>query len=326
MSKSTPTILLVGGAGYIGSHLGLYLQDLGIPYVTLDNLERGHADAVHGELLEADLRDPASLRKVLAGRTFELIFHFAAYCYVGESNERPADYFENNVVGTFNLVQAGLEHGLERFIFSSSCATYGVPETKRIDETHPQQPINFYGRTKLMVEEMLKSFHDQHGLGYGLLRYFNAAGTDEKGRCGERHDPETHLVPLAINAALGTGPELSVFGDDYPTPDGTCIRDYIHVTDLADAHWRTAERLTAGARLIYNLGTERGNSVREILDEVARLAGRPVPHRMGPRRPGDPPELVAAADKARQELGWVPGCDISKIVETAWRWQAGRRP
>ncbi|MGD8394382.1 MAG: UDP-glucose 4-epimerase GalE [Candidatus Eiseniibacteriota bacterium] len=324
MSQTNPGVLLVGGAGYIGSHLGLFLLDRGLPCVTLDSLERGHRDAAQGELLIGDLRDPASVRNALAGRRWPLVVHFAAYCYVGESAERPADYYENNVVGTYNLLRIGLEHGLERIIFSSTCSTYGVPQTDRIDETHPQAPINVYGQTKLTVERMLEAFRVQHGIGYGLLRYFNAAGADPRGRCGERHDPETHLVPLAIEAALGRRPELVVHGDDYPTPDGTCIRDYIHVADLADAHWRVAERLQPGESLVYNLGTEHGNSVREVLDQVAEVGGRAVPHRIGPRRPGDPPRLVAAATRAREEVGWVPRHDIRSIIETAWRWHADR--
>jgi len=322
MARKGPEILIVGGAGYVGSHFGLYLHDRGIPYTTLDNLSQGRREFVRGELLEADLRDPASLRRALEGRAFSVIFHFAALINVGESSERPFDYFENNVVGTFHLLRVGLEHGLKKFVFSSTAATYGIPQTSQLEETHPRNPINPYGWTKLVVEQTLEQVCAQHGVGCALLRYFNAAGADEKGRAGEEHNPETHLIPLAIRAALGRGPALMIYGDDYPTPDGTCIRDYIHVADLAHAHWLATEKLAPGQVLVYNLGSETGNSVREVLKGVEKISGRPAPHKVGPRRPGDPPRLVAHARKAREELGWRPQYDLEGILRTAWRWHS----
>ncbi|MCX7013033.1 MAG: UDP-glucose 4-epimerase GalE, partial [Candidatus Sumerlaeota bacterium] len=317
MASEDSGILIVGGAGYVGSNFGLYLLDRGIPYVTLDSLELGHRELVRGELLEANLRDPASLRRVFEGRAFSTVFHFAAYIVVGESNTKPVDYFENNVVGTYNLLKVALDHGMKKFIFSSTAATYGDPRTPQLEETHPQNPINHYGWTKLVVEQMLERFRLQYGIGAACLRYFNAAGADEQGRSGEMHSPETHLIPLAIRAALGTGPALSVYGDDYPTPDGTCIRDYIHVADLAHAHWLAARKLQAGERLALNLGTEQGASVREVLQGVEEVAGRPVPHTIAPRRPGDPPRLVACARLARETLGWKPARDLDTILKTA---------
>lgn len=317
------SILITGGGGYIGSHFALHLKDLGIAYATLDSFERGRRDFVlAGDVLEADLRDVASLERAFAGRTFDTIFHFAAYAYVGESTRKPVDYYHNNVQGTDNLLRVGLRHGLRRIIFSSTCATYGNP-VRTLDETHPQAPVNPYGWSKLVVEQLLAQYRTQHQLSVGLLRYFNAAGADSQGRLGEAHDPETHLIPLCLNAALGKGPELQLFGDDYPTPDGTCIRDYIHVEDLASAHRLVAEKLVAGPdaqACVYNLGTGRGTSVRELLDRVQQHVGRPVPHRISPRREGDPASLVASPDKARAELGWSARHDLDSILGTALAW------
>jgi len=322
MSESLDdSILVTGGAGYVGSHFGLALAERGAKYAVLDNFERGHREFVRGaEILEADIRDPASLRRALAGRRFGTIVHFAAYAYVGEANERPADYAENNIGGTLNVVRAGIEHGVRRIIFSSSCATYGDPLSPAIDEDHAQNPVSHYGWTKLMAERVLQQFHRQYGLGVGILRYFNAAGADPAGRLGERHDPETHLVPLAIDAALGTRPELCIYGADYPTPDGTCIRDYVHVSDLADAHLKLVDALQPGEWRTYNLGSGAGTSIRELLHRLEPLTGRAAPHRFVARRVGDPPALVAASGKARRELGWEPKHDMDSILRTAIAW------
>lgn len=320
------SILITGAAGYIGSHFALHLLDRGIKYTTLDSFERGHRSFVKGgDVIEADLRDGAALERAFAGRRFDTIFHFAAYAYVGESTQRPVDYFQNNVIGTDNLLRVGLAHGLKRIVFSSTCATYGDPVREVLDETHPQNPVSPYGWSKLVVEQLLAQYRAQHGVSVGLLRYFNAAGADSQGRLGEAHEPETHLIPICLRAALGRGPALQLFGDDYPTPDGTCIRDYIHVEDLAQAHRLVAEKLAentapTGDWRVYNLGTERGTSVRALLDHVEKLVGRPVPHRIVPRRTGDPPALVAFAEKARRELGWVPRHDLDSILRTALDW------
>jgi UDP-arabinose 4-epimerase len=319
------TVLVTGGAGYVGSHAAKALARAGYRPVTLDNLSRGFAHAVRwGPLEQGDVLDRAFLDAVIKRHRPAGVLHFAALAYVGESVTDPARYYRNNVVGSLTLLEAMRDHGLSRIVFSSTCATYGVPVRLPLAEDHPQAPINPYGATKLMVERMLADLDAAHGLRSVALRYFNAAGADPDGEIGENHDPETHLIPLAIGAALGTGPQLKIFGTDYPTADGTCIRDYIHVTDLAAAHVAALRHLEAGgASAALNLGTGSGLSVREIVTEVARQVGRPVPADEVARRPGDPPELVADPTRARQLLGWTPRCsDVASVISTAYAWAA----
>ncbi|GFZ84957.1 UDP-glucose 4-epimerase GalE [Elstera cyanobacteriorum] len=316
-------VLVTGGAGYIGSHTCKALAQAGYLPISYDNLSRGFRDAVrYGPLVVGDIADRATLDAALAEHKPIAILHFAAVAYVGESMADPVLYYRNNTAGALSLIEAALAAGIDKLVFSSTCATYGVPKTLPIDEDTPQQPINPYGRSKRMVEQMLQDIGAVSPLRSVALRYFNACGTDPDGEIGENHDPETHLLPLAINAALGLGPQLQVFGTDYPTPDGTCIRDYIHVTDLADAHLRALTYLeNGGATTAINLGTGSGFSIREILTAVERVLGSPVPHQVSPRRPGDPPSLVALAEKARDVLGWeAKHSDIETIVRTAAAW------
>ncbi len=316
-------VLVTGGAGYIGSHTCKALAQAGYLPISYDNLSRGFRDAVrYGPLVVGDIADRATLDAALAEHKPIAILHFAAVAYVGESMADPVLYYRNNTAGALSLIEAALAAGIDKLVFSSTCATYGVPKTLPIDEDTPQQPINPYGRSKRMVEQMLQDIGAVTPLRSVALRYFNACGTDPDGEIGENHDPETHLLPLAINAALGLGPQLQVFGTDYPTPDGTCIRDYIHVTDLADAHLRALTYLeNGGATTAINLGTGSGFSIREILTAVERVLGSPVPHQVSPRRPGDPPSLVALAEKARDVLGWeAKHSDIETIVRTAAAW------
>lgn len=316
-------VLVTGGAGYIGSHTCKALAQAGYLPISYDNLSRGFRDAVrYGPLVVGDIADRATLDAALAEYRPIAILHFAAVAYVGESMADPVLYYRNNTAGALSLIEAALAAGIDKLVFSSTCATYGVPKTLPIDEDTPQQPINPYGRSKRMVEQMLQDIGAVSPLRSVALRYFNACGTDPDGEIGENHDPETHLLPLAINAALGLGPQLQVFGTDYPTPDGTCIRDYIHVTDLADAHLRALTYLeNGGATTAINLGTGSGFSIREILTAVERVLGSPVPHQVSPRRPGDPPSLVALAEKARDVLGWeAKHSDIETIVRTAAAW------
>jgi UDP-arabinose 4-epimerase len=316
-------ILVTGGAGYIGSHTAKLLAAAGHEPVIFDDLSQGHEWAVKwGPLERGSLSDPARLAELFAGRKLDAVVHFAANALVGESMTNPAKYFRNNTVGSLNLLNAMREAGVETIVFSSTCATYGDPVRMPIDETHPQSPVNPYGESKLMVEKILRWYGDSYGLRWMALRYFNAAGADPDGEIGEDHDPESHLIPLVIGAALGTRPAVNIFGSDYPTPDGTAVRDYVHVMDLADAHLRAIERLRAGTpSQAINLGTGRGHSVKEVIDTVARVGGTPVPAIESPRRPGDPPELVAAPTRARDVLGWT--CqypDIETIVGHAWAW------
>lgn len=316
-------VLVTGGAGYIGSHTCKALAQAGYLPISYDNLSRGFRDAVrYGPLVVGDIADRATLDAALAEHKPVAILHFAAVAYVGESMADPLLYYRNNTAGALSLIEAALAAGIDKLVFSSTCATYGVPKTLPIDEDTPQIPINPYGRSKRMVEQMLQDIGAVTPLRSVALRYFNACGTDPDGEIGENHDPETHLLPLAINAALGLGPALQVFGNDYPTPDGTCIRDYIHVADLADAHLRALTYLEkGGATTAINLGTGSGFSIREILTAVERVLGTPVPHTISPRRPGDPPSLVALADKARDVLGWEPKhSDIETVVKTAAAW------
>ena len=318
-------VLVTGGAGYIGSHAAKALAQSGYEPVVLDNLARGHREAVQwGPFIEGDLADRALLRDSL--RRFEIgaVMHFAAYAYVGESMTKPELYFSNNVVNSLNLLEAMRETGVHRIVFSSTCATYGVPETVPIREEMPQRPINPYGESKRMVERMLHWYGSAHGFGHMALRYFNAAGADADGEIGEHHEPETHLIPLVLDAALSRRPHVEIFGTDYPTPDGTAIRDYIHVSDLATAHVLALKHLEQrGASGALNLATGRGHSVREVIAAAEHVTKRAIARRESERRPGDPPALVADAGRARALLGWTPRfSDLETIVATAWRWHS----
>jgi UDP-glucose-4-epimerase GalE len=313
---------VTGGAGYIGSHAAKALHRAGYRVVVFDNLVAGHRAAVkYGELVEGDIADTAAVRDALRRHDIFAVMHFAAFLDVGESVREPAKYYRNNVTGALGVLEAMAAESVAHFVFSSTCATYGEPIETPIAETHPQRPINSYGESKLAVERALPHFERAHGMRYVALRYFNASGADPDGEIGEDHAPEIHLIPRAIDAATG-GRGLQVFGDDYPTPDGTCLRDYIHVTDLADAHVKALESIAGrGGSSAYNLGTGHPHSVREVIDAVARVTGRPVPWTLAPRRPGDPAVLYAAADKARAELRWAPTLgDLETIVRTAWDW------
>ena len=321
------SVLLVGGAGYIGSHTAKYLAREGFLPVSYDNLSRGHREAVKwGPLEEGDLGDTGRLVAVLEKYRPVAVIHFAAFAYVGESMTDPGPYYHNNVTGTLSLLQAMRKTGVQRIIFYSTCATYGVPRGLPIREEDPQDPVNPYGRSKLMVEEILTDFGEAYGTESVCLRYFNAAGCDPDGEIGESHEPETHLIPLALDAAAGTRDSLKVFGTDYPTPDGTCIRDYIHVTDLAQAHFLALRHLLAGhgsARL--NLGNTTGYSVKQVLETVEKVTGRSLRIEYSPRRPGDPPALVGSSEKAVAVLGWKPAfASLDAIIETAWGWHQNR--
>lgn len=322
------TVLVTGGAGYIGSHACKALAAAGWQPVAYDNLSRGHRAAVRwGPLVEADILDRAALDRAIAQYRPRAVMHFAALAYVGESVSRPGEYYRNNVAGSLTLLEAVRDAGIDRLVFSSTCATYGLPRAALMDEAHPQQPINPYGATKLMVERMLQDFGAAHGLKSIALRYFNAAGADPDGEAGESHEPETHLVPLALDAAAGRGPGLTIHGDGHATPDGTCIRDYVHVSDLADAHVRALATLAAGSPGgAFNLGNGHGHSVREVIESVRRVTGRRIDVRTGPARAGDPPRLVADARRAREVLGWAPRRpSIDEIVASAWRWHQRAR-
>jgi UDP-glucose-4-epimerase GalE len=319
------SLLVTGGAGYVGSHALRELLDRGERVVVLDDLSEGHEWAVQGaELVRADLADPRvgdALDEIFSRGAFDAVLHFAAKAYVGESIENPGKYYRNNVAAGVHLLSAMVRNEVPAIVFSSSCATYGTPREFPIRETHPQHPINPYGRTKLVFEGALADFEAAHGIRHVNLRYFNAAGAHEKGDLGEDHRPETHLVPLAIGAALGTGRTLRVFGSDYETKDGTCVRDYVHVQDLASAHVAALDRLRQGAPSeSYNLGSGVGHSVLEVLASVERVSGRAVPHEIVARRPGDPPCLVASSAKAEKDLGFRRRfADLDRIVESSWR-------
>lgn len=323
MKGDETTVLVTGGAGYIGSHACKALAQAGLRPVAYDNLVYGHKEAVRwGPFAKGDILDRRRLDEVIDLHRPAGIMHFAAYAYVGESVGNPGKYYRNNVAGSLTLLEAARDHDIDRFVFSSTCATYGVPKSTPISEDNTQQPINPYGASKLMVERMLADFQSAHGLRYATLRYFNAAGADAEGEIGEDHDPETHLIPLAIKAAMAGEPELSIFGTDYPTPDGTAVRDYIHVTDLAEAHVLAFQDLLAGGdSMALNLGTGSGHSVRQVVEMVEKVGGGNVPVRLADRRAGDPPELVADASRAVDRLGWRPvHSGLREIVETAWRW------
>jgi UDP-glucose 4-epimerase len=319
-------ILVAGGAGYIGSHCVRQLAAAGHRPVVVDNLVYGHRAALAPSVpcYETSLSDEATVRSVLEKERIELVMHFAAYCYVGESVTDPLKYYLNNVSATLLLLKAMLAVGVKQFVFSSTCATYGIPDRLPMTEDLPQAPINPYGQTKLDVENVLKALARAHGLSFAAFRYFNAAGAAEDGSIGEDHDPETHLIPLAIDAALGRRPPLQLFGTDYPTPDGTCLRDYVHVEDLSRAHIAVFDRLTQpGTGLFYNLGTGRPASNREVIRAVEKISGRKVPLIEAPRRAGDSPALYADSTLAQRELGWkVKFGDIESIVDTAWKWHS----
>jgi UDP-glucose 4-epimerase len=317
--------LVTGGAGYVGSHIVLALLERGDDVVVLDNLRQGHRAAVPegAELVVADLSDRKRVAEVLAGWRFDGILHFAALSLVGESMREPLRYIAENVSNTLWLAEAGVRAGVQRFVLSSTAALFGLPERIPIDEDERKAPVSPYGDSKLMAEKGLEWADRAHGLRSAALRYFNAAGADPGGRLGEDHDPETHLIPNAVNAVLGLGPPLTVFGTDYDTPDGTAIRDYVHVTDLADAHLRVLDRLKDGPSCRYNVGSGTGCSVKEVIEAVERAAGRPVPHVLGPRREGDPAVLVASNEKLRRETGWAPRLgSLDDIVRTAYAWRS----
>ena len=313
-------VLVIGGAGYIGSHTARALRRAGHDVIIFDNLSTGYELLASGfELVRGDVLDAVELGRTL--KRVDAIMHFAAHAYVGESVTNPRKYFRNNVEGGLSLLNTALESGVKKIIFSSTCAVYGEVVKVPIEENIPRQPVNPYGVSKLFFEQALEAYDRAYGFRYVALRYFNAAGADESGEIGELHDPETHLIPLALSAAAGTGPALQIFGTDYPTPDGTCIRDYIHVNDLASAHVKALEHLAAGEpSLAVNVGTGTGASVREVLSTVEKITGKPVPHNTAPRRPGDPPALVANPAKAESLLGWKATRGLQEIVNTAWNW------
>lgn len=330
MSQTKPTILVTGGAGYIGSHAVQALQKSGYDVVILDNLVYGHQDIVENalkvELVVGDTGDRALLDKLFSSRNIAAVMHFAAYAYVGESVTDPAKYYRNNVLGTLTLLEAMVAANVKKFVFSSTCATYGVPKTVPIPEDHPQDPINPYGASKLMVERILADFDIAYNFKSVSFRYFNAAGADPNGLLGEDHNPETHLLPLVLMTALGKRESVSIFGTDYPTPDGTCIRDYIHVCDLADAHILGLEYLLNGGNSnIFNLGNGSGFSVKEAIDAAREITGKEIKAIECDRRPGDPPMLVGSSEKARKILGWQPQyADIKNIITHAWNWHQKR--
>ena len=316
-------ILVCGGAGYIGSHTNKELNRRGYETVVFDNLIYGHREAVKwGKFVQGDLANVSDIDKVFSENDIEAVIHFAAFAYVGESVFEPEKYYYNNVVNTLNLLSVMKKYGCNKIIFSSTCATYGEPERTPITEDMPQNPINPYGATKLMVERIFKDYRKSYGLNYAVLRYFNAAGCDPDGEIGESHNPETHIIPLVLDAASGKREDIKVFGTDYPTPDGSCVRDYIHVTDLADAHIRALEYLKNGGESdFFNLGNTKGTSVLEVIDSVRKVTGKDFKVTLTDRREGDPAVLVGSAEKAERILGWIPKyADIDTIVSHAWNW------
>jgi len=317
-------VLVIGGAGYIGSHCVRQLIEVGHRPVVLDNLVFGHRLSIAQEVsfYEGDLGDESLVSKILTDEKIDIVMHFAAFAYVGESVIDPLKYYENNVAKTILLLKAMIASNVRKFIFSSTCATFGEPDELPIHESLPQIPINPYGQTKLDIENMLKALAHSGEMSSAAFRYFNAAGAAEDGSIGEHHDPESHLIPLAIEAAVGKRPALKIFGNDYPTPDGTCLRDYVHVDDLSRAHIAVFDKLEGEPKFLhYNLGTGRAASVKEILTAIENVIGLPVPCEDAPRREGDPPSLYADSTKARTELGWLPKyIDIEEVIKTAWQW------
>jgi UDP-glucose-4-epimerase GalE len=321
--KKNPVILITGGAGYIGSHAMLAAGNYGFLPVAYDNLSMGHSWAVKtGELVKGDLADTVKLGRTLKKLKPAAVMHFASHCYVGESVTDPQKYYRDNLTNAMNLWAAMREHKVNYFILSSSCATYGDPVIVPMPENHIQNPVNPYGDSKLMLEKILTWYDRAYGFKSTFLRYFNAAGADAGGKVGEVHDPETHLIPLVLDAAMGRRPHITIFGKDYPTPDGTCVRDYIHVTDLAEAHFLALKlMIQKNQSAFFNLGTGRGYSVKEVVATAERVTGKPVPVKMGPRRAGDPPQLVADNRKATGVLGWTPRhSSMENILSTAWEW------
>ena len=320
------TILVIGGAGYIGSHTARALRRAGHDVIIFDNLSTGYDSLASGfELVKGDVLDASALAKVLP-RT-DAIMHFAARAYVGESVTNPRKYFHNNVEGGLSLLNAALDAGVKKIIFSSTCAVYGEPAKVPIEENTPRQPVNPYGVSKLFFEQALEAYDRAYEFRFASLRYFNAAGADDSGEIGELHDPETHLIPLALRAAAGMGPELHVFGSDYPTPDGTCVRDYIHVNDLASAHVRALDHLVAGKEsMAVNVGTGVGASVQQVISAVEKATGKKVPRKVVPRRAGDPPALVANPSKAQALLHWKAERDLENVVSSAWNFMEKHRP
>lgn len=318
-------ILVTGGAGYIGSHTVRELRDRGMDCVVYDNLVTGHIEAVgDAPFVKGDIFDKELLLKTFAEYKVDSVVHFAAYSQVGESMAHPAKYYRNNVAGTLSLLDAMLEGGVKYLVFSSSAATYGESGEGLITEDSPQRPTSVYGQTKLMMEQFMADFDRAYGMRYVALRYFNAAGAHKSGEIGEAHDPESHLIPVILQAALGVRDHIGIYGDDYPTRDGTCIRDYIHITDLADAHIRALDYLKNGGKSThYNLGNGNGFSVKEVIETARRVTGRAIPARVEGRRPGDPATLVASSEKIKRELGWDPQYDsLEEIVASAWKWHS----
>ena len=317
-------ILVTGGAGYIGSHTVKALLAQGHNVVVIDNLSRGHRAAVPEEIpfYVVDIHDIDRVQHIMEDMNIDAVMHFAAHSQVGESMENPTIYYDNNVVGSYSLLEAVRRAGVKYFVFSSTAAVYGEPEQTPITEDMPYHPTNVYGQTKLMIETMLAQFSRAYGLRYVALRYFNAAGADGSGTIGEDHTPETHLIPLILQTALGQRDSIKIFGTDYPTPDGTCIRDYIHVTDLAQAHILAMDYLMNGGESnIFNLGNGVGFTVKEVIDTAREVTGHPIPAKTTPRRAGDPAQLIASSEKARRVLGWHPEhADLREIIETAWNW------
>jgi len=317
-------VLVTGGAGYIGSHAVRELDRGGHEVVVLDNMSRGHRGAVRGYTLhEVDLLDREAVRGVFEEEKPDAVMHFAALSLVGESVKKPAKYWRANILGGLNLLDSMNETGAKLFVFSSTAAVYGIPETEIISEDHPTRPINPYGASKLAFERVLADYRAAYGLGYVVLRYFNAAGADAAGDIGEDHEPESHLIPIVLSVALGERESVTIFGDDYPTPDGTCIRDFIHVSDLASAHVLALEKMRPGSAHTYNLGNGSGQSVREVIEAARRVTGKEIPAVVGARRPGDPPRLVASSKACMEALGWRPQkAQLETIIETAWKWHS----
>ena len=330
MSLQKPSILVTGGAGYIGSHTALMLEEAGYQVIVLDNLVYGHQQLIESvlstQVIVGDISDRTVLDSIFQRYSIQAVVHFAAYAYVGESVTNPAKYYQNNVVGTLTLLDAMIEAGVSNLVFSSTCATYGVPQQVPIPEEHPQNPINPYGASKLMIERVIADYSAAYDLDAVVFRYFNAAGAHPKGYLGEDHSPETHLIPLVLQTAMGKRSHISVFGTDYDTPDGTCLRDYIHVMDLAQAHVLGLERLLKGDEGgVFNLSNGSGFSVKEVIDVARQVTGKEIPMELCDRRPGDPPALAGCSKKARSVLGWQPQYpELETIIAHAWQWHQHR--